>query len=122
MRPLGASSIVDCYDRPALPTVTRDVSQINPGTHCHKSRPYLVFSASPAVGIFRGDIMSINISNDNNIPPEVYYQKQASQEELYLEETEQEVRAILTSDDQGSSRTTAEYWQSKIEELELDWE
>jgi hypothetical protein len=61
------------------------------------------------------------MSDDSNIPPEVY-EEQASQEELYLEETEEEVRAILTSDDQVPSRTRAEYWRSKIEELELDWE
>jgi len=65
--------------------------------------------------------MSINPS-DNNIPPEAYYEEQASQEELYLEETEEEVRAILTSADRLSSGTRAEYWRSKIEELELDWE
>ena len=65
--------------------------------------------------------MSINISDDNNIPPKVYYEEQASQEELYLGETEEEIRAILTSDDQVPSRTKAEYWRSKIEELELHW-
>ena len=64
----------------------------------------------------------LTCSDDNNIPPKVYYEEQASQEELYLEETEEEVRASLTSDDQVPSRTTAEYWRSKIEEVELDWE
>jgi len=59
--------------------------------------------------------MSINPSDDNNIPPEAYYEERASQEELYLEETEEEVRAILTSDDQLPSGTRAEYWRSKIE-------
>jgi len=66
--------------------------------------------------------MSINMSDDNYIPPEVYYEEQASQEELYLEETEEEIRAILVSDDQVPARTKAQYWRSKIEELELDWE
>jgi hypothetical protein len=63
-------------------------------------------------------------SDDENIPTntEAYYETVASREEIYLEETEEEVRAILTSGDQSPSQTTAEYWQSKIEELELDWE
>jgi hypothetical protein len=67
--------------------------------------------------------MAINTNKDKNIPPdtEACYETLASQEEIYLEETEEEVRAILTSDDQSPSQTTAEYWQSKIEELELDW-
>ena len=43
--------------------------------------------------------MSININNDKNIPNDSHacYEELASQEELYLEETEEEVVAILTS-------------------------
>ena len=43
--------------------------------------------------------MSININNDRNIPTDTdaYYEELASQEELYLEETEEGVVAILTS-------------------------
>ena len=43
--------------------------------------------------------MSININNDKNTPidPDACYEELASQEELYLEETEEEVGAILTS-------------------------
>jgi len=43
--------------------------------------------------------MSINMDNDQNIPmdTDAYYEELASQEELYLEETEEEVRLILTS-------------------------
>jgi len=43
--------------------------------------------------------MSINVNNDKNIPidPDACYEELASQEELYLEETEEEVVAILTS-------------------------
>ena len=43
--------------------------------------------------------MSININNDKNIPidTDACYEELASQEELYLEETEEEVVAILTS-------------------------
>jgi hypothetical protein len=43
--------------------------------------------------------MSINMSNDKNIPTdrEACYEEVASQEELYLEETEEEVVAILNS-------------------------
>ena len=68
--------------------------------------------------------MAIKTNNDKNIPAdtEACYETLANQEEIYLEETEEEVRAILTSNDQSPSQTTAEYWQSKIEKLELDWE
>ena len=68
--------------------------------------------------------MPINMSKDNSIPAdaEACYETVASQEEIYLEETEEEVRAILTSNDQSPSQPTAQYWRSKIEELELDWE
>jgi len=43
--------------------------------------------------------MSINVNNDKNIPidPDACYEELASQEELYLEEAEEEVVAILTS-------------------------
>jgi len=43
--------------------------------------------------------MLINMNNDKNIPTdtEACYEELASQEELYLEETEEEVRAILIS-------------------------
>ena len=43
--------------------------------------------------------MSINVNNDRNIPidSDACYEELASQEELYLEETEEEVVAILTS-------------------------
>jgi hypothetical protein len=43
--------------------------------------------------------MSINVNNDKNIPidPDACYEELASQEELYLEVTEEEVVAILTS-------------------------
>ncbi len=46
--------------------------------------------------------MSINMDNDKNIPIDTdayyeYYEELASQEELYLEETEEQVRAILIS-------------------------
>jgi ribosomal protein S7 len=43
--------------------------------------------------------MSINANNNKNIPvdKDARYEEVASQEELYLEETEEEVVAILTS-------------------------
>jgi hypothetical protein len=43
--------------------------------------------------------MSININNDKNIPidPEACYEELAGHEELYFEETEEEVVAVLTS-------------------------
>jgi hypothetical protein len=51
--------------------------------------------------------MSIDKSNNENIPAhtKAYYEELASQEELYLEETEEEVRAILISDDPSMTET-----------------
>ena len=51
--------------------------------------------------------MSININNDKNIPAETeaYCETVASQEEIYLEETEEELRAILIFGDPTPSRT-----------------
>jgi len=68
--------------------------------------------------------MIINPNDDTNIPVETEDRDEtlARQEEIYLEETEEEVHAILTSDDQSPAQTRAKYWRSKIEELELDWE
>lgn len=68
--------------------------------------------------------MTIDRNKNKNIPAdtEACYETLASQEEIYLEETEEEVRAILISGDQSLSQTTGEYWQRKIEELEVDWE
>ena len=68
--------------------------------------------------------MPINMSKDDSIPTdaEACYETVASQEEIYLEATEDEMRASLVSDEQSPSRATVECWQSKIEELELDWE
>jgi hypothetical protein len=44
--------------------------------------------------------MSINMDDEKKIPPdtEACYETVASQEELYLETTEEELRADLTSD------------------------
>ena len=49
-------------------------------------------------------------SNDENISDntEAYYEKAASQEEIYLEETEEEIRMILISDDPLLSEETVE--------------
>jgi hypothetical protein len=67
----------------------------------------------------RGLTMSINMDNEKNSPPdtEACYETVASQEEIYLETTEEELRASLTSEP-----TTAEHWRSNREKLELDWE
>jgi hypothetical protein len=53
--------------------------------------------------------MSIYQSNDENIPTqtEAYYEEIASQEEVYLEEREEELRAILTSHDPFPSRNSS---------------
>ena len=49
--------------------------------------------------------MSINMSNNKNIPTETEacYEMIASQEEIYMEETEEEVRAILIFSDPSPS-------------------
>jgi hypothetical protein len=67
----------------------------------------------------RGLTMSINMSDEKNIPPdtEACHETVASQEEIYLETTEEELRASLISEP-----TTAEHWRSNREKLELDWE
>jgi hypothetical protein len=48
--------------------------------------------------------MSTDMNNDKNLPPdtEAYYETIASQEEIYLEETGEELRAVLTSEDDPS--------------------
>ena len=58
-----------------------------------------------------------------NIPTDAdaYYEAVASQEEIYLEETEEELRAIFTSDGPSPHNATAECWRRKREELELGW-
>ena len=50
--------------------------------------------------------MSINMNDDKNIPTdtEAYYETVASQEEIYLEEVEEELRAILIFSDPSPSR------------------
>ena len=64
----------------------------------------------------------MNKSN-SNIPTDTdaYYEAVASQEEIYLEETEEELRAFFTSGDPPSHNATAECWRRKREELELGW-
>ena len=65
--------------------------------------------------------MSMNMGNDKNIPAdtEACYETVASQEEIYIETTEEELRAILASEQSGG---TAEYWRSNREKLELEWQ
>ena len=63
--------------------------------------------------------MSTNMDDEKNIPPdtEACYETVASQEELYLETTEEELRADLTSEP-----TVAEQLRRNREKLELEWE
>ncbi len=63
--------------------------------------------------------MSINMRDDNNIPPdtEAYYETVASQEEIYLEETEEELRAILIFDSPCPSESVDETLDEAAEEL-----
>jgi len=53
---------------------------------------------------------------------DAYYETVASQEEIYLEEVKEELRAIPAPNDQSPSRPTGEYGQGRIEELELGWQ
>ena len=64
-------------------------------------------------------MMSINMDGENKIPAEKEEccETVASQEEIYLETAEEELRASLTSEP-----TTAEHWRINREKLELDWE
>jgi hypothetical protein len=70
--------------------------------------------------------MSININNDKNIPidPDACYEELASQEELYLEETEEEVVAILTSyvspSSQSDRSTTIDICAERESALEIE--
>jgi hypothetical protein len=56
--------------------------------------------------IERDITMSVNINDDKNIPPdtEAYYETVASQEGIYLEEVEEELRAVLIFSDPSPSR------------------
>lgn len=67
--------------------------------------------------------MSIYTSNDESFQTDTdaYYEEIASQEAVYLEATEEGLRAMLSSNGQVLSQTT-EHWRSTIEEIELDWE
>jgi hypothetical protein len=81
--------------------------------------------------IERDITMSINVENDKNIPIDTdayyayyeYYEELASQEELYLEETEEEVVAILTSYVSPTSQTdlsiVTEYYGFRESDLEV---
>ena len=69
--------------------------------------------------------MSINVNNDKNIPidPDACYEELASQEELYLEATEEEVVAILTSyvsPASQSDRSTIDICAERESDLEIE--
>ena len=56
--------------------------------------------ASSKRNIEREHAVFIKLSNDQNVPAvDAYYEAIASQEETYIEETEEELREIFTSDD-----------------------
>jgi hypothetical protein len=76
-----------------------------------------------STSLMREITMAIDTHEDKRIPSDTdaHAEAVASQEEMYLEETEEEVRAILTSDGQVQSRIEAEFWRRKIEKLEFDW-
>jgi hypothetical protein len=63
--------------------------------------------------------MSINMDDEKSIPPdtEACDERVASQEEIYLETTEEELRASLASEP-----TATEHWRINREKLEVDWE
>ena len=70
--------------------------------------------------------MSITINNDKNIPidPDACYEGLASQEELYLEDTEAEVVAIPTSyaspASQSDRSTTIDICGARESDLEIE--
>jgi hypothetical protein len=63
--------------------------------------------------------VSINVGDEQNIPPdeEACREEVASQEQVYLETAEEELRADLISEP-----ATAEHWRMNREKLESDWE
>ena len=66
--------------------------------------------------------MAINMVNDKNIPTDTdaYYETVASQEEIYLEETEEELRAIWISYDTFQSRNSGSTSGKNRGERKLD--
>ena len=66
-----------------------------------------------------GLTMSINMDDEKKVPPhtDACFETIASEEEIYLETTEEELRAILTSEP-----TAANHWRINREKLELGWE
>jgi hypothetical protein len=69
--------------------------------------------------LWGGNTMSINMEDEKNTPPntEACYETVANQEEIYLETTEEELRADLTSEP-----TVAEQLRRNREKLEVEWE
>lgn len=66
----------------------------------------------------RGSPISSDMENENNPPDtQACHEIVASQEEIYLETTEEELRADLTCEP-----TIAETLRTSRETLELDWE
>jgi hypothetical protein len=65
--------------------------------------------------------MAINPSNDDNIRIDTddYYETVASQEEIYREETEERLRASLTSDDPSSLQSNSLSIGSEVNETIL---
>jgi hypothetical protein len=63
--------------------------------------------------------MSIKMDDEKNIPPdtEACYETVANQEEIYLEITEEELRADLTCEP-----AVAEQLRRNREKLEVEWE
>ena len=63
--------------------------------------------------------MSIDMNDEKKVPPdtEACYETVASQEEIYLETTEEELRADLTSEP-----TVADQLRRNREKLEVEWE
>jgi hypothetical protein len=63
--------------------------------------------------------MSINMDDEKDIPAdtEACYERVANQEEIYLETTEEELRADLTSEP-----AIAEQLRRNREKLEVEWE
>jgi hypothetical protein len=70
--------------------------------------------------------MSINVNNSKNIPidTDACYEEVASQEELYVEETEEEVAAILNSyvspASQGDRSTIIDICAERESDLEIE--
>jgi hypothetical protein len=116
------------YDKAAIVTVTAE-SSLNQSGHSLSQIAAMLGLSSRALESgdrqehWEAEMKSLcaQAGNDKNIPfrTDAYYEGRARQEEIYLEETEEELRMILEFDDPPRSRSesTNEQREHAAEEL-----